>query len=101
MSDVKLTVAILVVSDTASADETSDKCAPILREALENAGNATWEVVKVHIVPDNVQDIQSFIKQHADGEQPPNLIVTSGGTGFASKDNTPEVTVSIPGSLRY
>jgi predicted ATP-grasp superfamily ATP-dependent carboligase len=43
------------------------------------------------IVPDDVQRIQRHILQWTDAEDYFNLIITTGGTGFAQKDHTPEV----------
>ena len=87
MAEEKLRGAILVVSDTAFADSTTDKCIPVLREVF----NERWEIVETTIVPDNTASIQEFIKRWTDSDQFANCIVTSGGTGFAVKDNTPEV----------
>jgi len=94
---VRLTAAILIISQTASEDPTSDKGGPILREALDAAGgsNATWDVVEVKIVPDDVLEIQRAITGWTDSEDYANLVITSGGTGFASKDVTPEVCLCL------
>lgn len=91
MSNTKLKTAILVVSETASGDPSTDRCIPILKDVFANLGNNQWEVAAAEIIPDSVLDIQKCIRTWTDGEDPLNLIVTSGGTGFATKDNTPEV----------
>lgn len=83
--------AILVVSETASRDPASDKCIPVLEEVFRTDGNDQWEVVETKIVPDQVSDIQRTLMQWCDHDQAVNLILTSGGTGFAVKDVTPEV----------
>lgn len=49
------------------------------------------DVVETKIVPDNVLAIQKTIRNWTDGPEPINLILSSGGTGFAIKDVTPEV----------
>ena len=87
----KLRAAILVVSETASRDPSTDKCIPTLQEVFTNAGNDQWDVVATEIVSDNVLAIQKTIRGWTDGPEPINLIVSSGGTGFATKDVTPEV----------
>lgn len=87
----KLKAAILVVSDTASKDPSTDKCIPILKDVFGTVGDDQWEVTETDIVPDDVLAIQQTIKRWSDGLEPVNLIVTSGGTGFAVKDVTPEV----------
>jgi gephyrin len=93
-TDSKLKAAILIVSETASQDPSTDKCIPILKEVFGNLGNDQWDVSTTEIVPDHVLTIQKTIRTWADGAEPVNLIVTSGGTGFATKDVTPEVRVS-------
>lgn len=83
--------AVLVISDTASQDPQTDKAGPALTEAFSQRSN-TWAAPIVKIVPDNAEQIQNAIKEWADNESDFfSLIVTSGGTGFAIKDVTPEV----------
>ena len=91
MSNSTLRAAILIVSETASNDHASDKCIPILREVFDNLGSNQWEVAATGIVPDSIQHIQKSMQNWTDCENPFNLIITSGGTGFAVKDVTPEV----------
>lgn len=93
MASTKLKAAIIIVSQTASDDPSSDKTIPILRSVFDSAGEH-WEATDTQIVPDNVLDIQRAIQQRTDHEDPINLIITSGGTGFAVKDVTPEVCCS-------
>lgn len=95
MTDSKLKAAILIVSETASRDPDTDKCIPILKDVFSDLGNNQWEVTSTGIVPDSVLDIQKSIQTWTDGEEPVNLIVTSGGTGFATKDVTPEVCYDL------
>lgn len=89
----RLRAAILIVSETASKDPSTDKCEPSLRQVFEQASSetTTWEVSAVSIIPDDVLAIQRSVSQWTDGEDFVNLIVTSGGTGFTGKDVTPEV----------
>jgi gephyrin len=77
------------VSDTASRDPATDRSGPALCDVFATQAN-TWAVSSHHIVPDEVNDIQSQVMQWADGDGL-NLIVTTGGTGFAVRDITPEV----------
>ncbi|KAI8942447.1 hypothetical protein NX059_000516 [Plenodomus lindquistii] len=86
----KLRAAILVVSETASKDASTDKCIPTLKDVFGTLGNGQWDVSETEIVTDRVLDIQKAIRAWTDRENPVNLIVTSGGTGFATKDVTPE-----------
>jgi hypothetical protein len=87
----KLKAAILIVSDTASKDASTDKCIPVLKDVFGTVGDDQWEVTETGIVPDDVLTIQKSIRKWTDGSEAVNLIVTSGGTGFATKDVTPEV----------
>jgi gephyrin len=91
MSSTKLKAGILIISQTASEDPSTDKCIPILKKVFDDLGNDQWEVPVTDIVPDSILDIQKFIRIWTDREDALNLIVTSGGTGFAVKDVTPEV----------
>lgn len=89
----RLKAAILVVSDTASKDPSTDRCIPTLTDVFGTIGDNQWEVTETAFVQDDVLAIQKTIKNWSDGPEPVNLIVTSGGTGFAIKDVTPEVRV--------
>ncbi|KAF2432630.1 hypothetical protein EJ08DRAFT_630434 [Tothia fuscella] len=83
----KLKVALLIISDTAFKDPSTDKAGSILREVFQASD---WDIIDVSIAPDEVLPIQQYIIKWADGENYVNAIVTTGGTGFAVKDNTPE-----------
>ncbi|KAE8375597.1 hypothetical protein BDV26DRAFT_267528 [Aspergillus bertholletiae] len=90
MADNKLKAAILIVSDTASKDPSTDKVVDVLTPLFSAEGSNTWDQPTTKIVPDNVLDIQRAICDWTDGPNWVNLILLSGGTGFAVKDNTPE-----------
>lgn len=90
--DSQLKVAILIVSDTASQDPASDRVAGALAPILAREGK--WEPPAIRIVPDNVFQIQQAVCDWTDGSNWHNLVLLSGGTGFAVKDNTPEVSIS-------
>lgn len=86
--DPKLKPAILIVSDTASQDPASDRTVSALSPILEEG---KWDPPAIRIVPDKVVHIQQAVCDWTDGPDWYNLILLSGGTGFAVKDNTPEV----------
>jgi molybdenum cofactor synthesis domain-containing protein len=88
----KLRAAIIVISETASKDASTDKCIPALQEVFQQDGGDRWEPAETKIVADDVSAIRSAIKAYTDGADNANLVVTSGGTGFAQKDVTPEVS---------
>ena len=95
VSSNKLKAAILVVSETASQDPSTDGCIPTLKDVFSNLGNDQWEVSETAIVSDSVLAIQNAVRNWTDREDPVNLIISSGGTGFATKDVTPEVRLSV------
>ena len=84
-----LKAAVLIVSETATRDPSSDRCIPLLEDVFE--GSKQWKISQTKIVRDDVLEIQRSITGWTDCNDPVNLIVTSGGTGFAAKDHTPEV----------
>ncbi|KAG4435016.1 hypothetical protein IFR05_009505 [Cadophora sp. M221] len=90
-----LKAAVLIVSTTASQDPSTDSSGGILKDVFEQEGGGKWEVVETKIVSDVVLDIQRAITSWTDRENPPNLIVTTGGTGFAVHDSTPEAVTSL------
>ncbi|PFH60273.1 hypothetical protein XA68_11193 [Ophiocordyceps unilateralis] len=85
-----LTATVLIVSTTASQDPSTDASAALLRQVFKDDGGGRWQVVGESIVPDDVLRIQHQVIAWADGSSPPNLIITTGGTGFAVADSTPE-----------
>jgi gephyrin len=95
MSKLGLKAAILIVSTTASKDPSTDASGGILKNVFELEGAGQWTVEEVKIVGDEVLDIQRTITQWTDREAPVSLIVTTGGTGFATFDNTPEACAMI------
>ena len=89
--DGPLTAAVLIVSTTAAQMPSTDASASTLRGVFEAEGQGRWKVASESIVADHVVQIQRQVTAWADGPEPPNLIVTTGGTGFAVADGTPEV----------
>ncbi|KAL4983029.1 hypothetical protein BDW68DRAFT_182001 [Aspergillus falconensis] len=93
MAEQRLKAAILVVSDTASQNPSSDRVIGTLTDVFPAGG--PWEKPITKIVPDDVVQIQRAVCEWADGPSPVNLILISGGTGFAVKDNTPEAVTPL------
>ena len=90
-------VGIITVSDRAAAGEYEDHSGPALRAEAQKLG---WNVTAEAVVPDEVERIQESIR--AFGAQGCNLILTTGGTGIAPRDVTPEAVrglmrVELPG----
>ncbi|HEX5229404.1 MAG TPA: MogA/MoaB family molybdenum cofactor biosynthesis protein [Bryobacteraceae bacterium] len=81
-------VAIVTVSDSAVAGTREDRSGPAVRDRAESFG---WTVTGIHVVPDEARWITELLRGLADsGEQ--SLILTTGGTGVALRDVTPEAT---------
>ena len=79
-----LRIAVLTVSDT--RDETSDKSGGLLVERLTTAGH---ELADKAIVRDDVDTIRAQVRRWVEAENV-DLIISTGGTGFAPRDVTPE-----------
>jgi len=90
MDNSHLRVAILIISDTAHATPAADKTVPLLTNVFAEEGDGHWTVETRCILPDDEDEIKYKIEGWCDNEAPVNLIITSGGTGFAVKDRTPE-----------
>ncbi|APA13010.1 hypothetical protein sscle_10g077800 [Sclerotinia sclerotiorum 1980 UF-70] len=86
--------AILIVSTTAAKDASTDSSRPVLRDVFEGT-HGMWEVVETKIVSDNVMDIQRSVMSWTDQENTINVVITTGGTGFAVSDNTPEAIIPL------
>ena len=93
MADILLRVAILVVSDTAYQDASTDEAIPILKNVFTEQGQGKWSVTTTDIVPDNKEDISSKVQSWCQDQH--NLVLTTGGTGFATKDVTPEAITPL------
>lgn len=83
-----LRLGILTVSDRSSRNERPDKSGPALQEKVLALG---WRVEQVDIVPDDLIAIQNILSRWADSRRL-DVILTTGGTGFAPRDITPEAT---------
>ncbi|HON79388.1 MAG TPA: molybdopterin adenylyltransferase [Spirochaetota bacterium] len=85
-----ITVGIITVSDRSSRGEREDLSGPEIRAwALAKE----YAVQKETVVPDEIEDIQKALRDFSDeGIQ---MIFTTGGTGFAPRDVTPEATLGI------
>lgn len=81
----------ITVSDACSRGEREDSSGQVLVKLLEEIGA---EVVSTEIVPDDLDPLADTLRQYAD-RAGVNLIVTTGGTGFGPRDNTPEATRQI------
>jgi molybdopterin adenylyltransferase len=87
-----LRIAILTVSDRSYQGIREDLSGPKLEKYCTQK---SWSVVARKIVPDEFTKIRTSFKKWCDGQNPPDIIFSTGGTGFAPRDVTPEATRSI------
>lgn len=87
---MSINVGVLTVSDRASRGEYDDVGGPLVSEAVKGYG---WTVVEEGIVPDDKDQIQRAILSL--GRKGCGLILTTGGTGVAPRDVTPEAVKEI------
>jgi len=83
--------AVLTISDRCSRGERPDEGGPLVVGLLEEAGYA---VVYTAIVPDEKAQIEVAMRKIADSHMA-DLLVSTGGTGFAPRDVTPEATLAV------
>ncbi len=94
---MSISVGIITISDRATSGEYEDLGGPALKAEAEKLG---WSVASEAIVPDELKRIQETIR--AFSAQGCGLILTTGGTGIAARDVTPEairaiMRVELPG----
>lgn len=83
------TAAVLTISDRAAAGQRDDRSGPAVVAALEQAG---FRVIAADVLPDERSRIEASLIQLSETT---NLIVTTGGTGIAPRDVTPEATRAV------
>ena len=100
--DRPFTAAVITLSDKGAAGEREDESGPAAKEMLEKVG---YDVVETMILPDEPGRLKIQLIRLADSRQV-DLILTSGGTGFSMRDQTPEATMAVadrnaPGIAEY
>lgn len=91
MGEKIYTASVLTVSDKAYRGEREDAGGPAVASFLKENG---FEVIDCRIVPDEKEKIAQELRYFSD-ELKVDLVVTTGGTGFASRDVTPEATLEV------
>ena len=86
-------IGVLTISDRASRGEYEDRSGPAIVACLLDILSCAWEPV-VRVIPDERHLIESTLKELCDAEGC-GLVVTTGGTGPAVRDVTPEATESV------
>lgn len=84
------TAGVITISDRASAGIYEDKSGKVLVELLKDFD---FEVKKYEIISDDFDQIKEKLKEYSDENL--SLILTSGGTGFAQRDITPEASLAV------
>lgn len=82
---------LLTLSDRSSKGEREDSSGPALAHLIQSQG---WSVAKQQILPDEESAIRTVLTEWSDGGEV-DVILTTGGTGFAPRDVTPEATKAI------
>jgi len=86
-----LRFSILTVSDRSSRGERPDTSGPALAELVRTQD---WQVVKQEIVADELESIKAIFSKWCDSGET-DVILATGGTGFAPRDVTPEATRAV------
>lgn len=84
------TAAVITVSDRCYRGERVDEGGPVVKQMLEEDG---YKVIFYTVVPDEVEKISEEIVKMSSKDVA--LIITTGGTGFAPRDVTPEATIAV------
>lgn len=81
-------IAILTVSDRGASGDREDRSGPLMAKIIE--ARTPWQIAYQAIVPDDIDAISTQLLAWT--QLPVDLILTTGGTGFAPRDVTPEAT---------
>jgi len=93
MSQQIARIGIVTVSDRASRGEYEDLGGPAIHDWLEKALVSEWQAVS-RVIPDEQLLLEQILKELCDDESC-CLVVTTGGTGPAKRDITPEATEAV------
>jgi molybdopterin adenylyltransferase len=88
---VEIRAAVITVSDRSARGEQEDVSGAVLIELLSEMGA---EIIAKEILPDDLAPLAEKLCLYADRPDV-NLIITTGGTGFSPRDNTPEATRAV------
>lgn len=87
---VELCAKVLTVSDSVTAGASTDRSGPAVADVLAESG---FRIVDTRTVPDGTEAVSAALRDLAAGFA--GLVVTTGGTGFAPRDLTPEATRAV------
>ncbi|MEY8000606.1 MogA/MoaB family molybdenum cofactor biosynthesis protein [Clostridium sp. Mt-5] len=83
--------AVITISDKGSQGKRIDKTGPEIENVLDKS---KYNIAYYKIIPDEMEDIEKELCYACD-ELKVNLVLTNGGTGFSSRDVTPEATLKV------
>jgi gephyrin len=84
-------VGVLTISDRASSGGYEDQSGPLITTIISQ--RTSWQVAEQAVVPDEIDHIAGMLVKWSGDDI--DLILTSGGTGFAPRDVTPEATLKV------
>ena len=87
----EIRAVIITVSDACSRGERNDESGETLVQLLKDIDA---EIVATTIVPDDLAPLTETLREFTDRADV-NLVITTGGTGFSPRDNTPEATLAV------
>ncbi len=94
MMTLSMRVGILTISDRSSRGERADGSGPLIREFAEGRLSAEVVEAEVAVIPDELAVIRDTLAAWCDQHRL-DIIFTTGGTGFAPRDVTPEATRAV------
>jgi len=93
MSEDTIKIGLVSISDRASKGVYQDQGIPALQEWFQQALATPWSVI-TRLIPDEQPVIEATLKELSDQERC-HLVLTTGGTGPALRDVTPEATLGV------
>jgi molybdopterin adenylyltransferase len=84
-------LGIITISDKASTGQRPDKSGPVIKDSF---AADECELVRYEVIPDERELIERKLAEWADSGQM-DIILTTGGTGLAPRDVTPEATLAV------
>lgn len=91
MAEYRWKAAVVTLSDKGYAGEREDKSGPLICGMLAEAG---YDVRETILLPDEKEEIKKCLCKLCDDDRM-DIIFTTGGTGFAPRDCTPEATMAV------
>ncbi len=93
MTEQFIRIGLVSISDRASSGAYEDQGIPSLKEWLGKSLTTPWQVI-ARVIPDEQTEIESTLRDLVDHENC-SLVLTTGGTGPALRDVTPEATLAV------